>query len=262
MSSMDSDEVNSISDTVESMQVANCLRDSYYEIMAGANPPDNDTLFSLIASGDPTRPTIMFMPDGFQDIKWLFYNLATKENPQPDFEQIQFVPIRIFIERMFQVGSDDEALDDVGTFNLSINGNEIPFFYRSDRCPQFYTSVDDTMLVFDSYDNEVDSTLQSSKTVCWGEQTQTWQFNDSFIPNCPDHMFPLLENEAKKQAFIELKQSQNALAVERSQRGWVRQRRLKQRIPFYHAAEARIKTRYGRQGIPYRGIYRTYGHTN
>lgn len=46
LSSMDSDEVNSISDTVESMQVATILKNCYEELVANIELPEEYTLFS------------------------------------------------------------------------------------------------------------------------------------------------------------------------------------------------------------------------
>lgn len=263
LSSMDSDEVSSFADTVESLQVANAIRDSYFEIMAGTNPPDNNVPFNLNASGDPNKPTLMTVPAGVNSIKWIKYNVATTFNPNPDFEDVAYLPPHDFCFLMYQLGSNDQAPDppDVGTYNLNMpDGSTIPIFYRNDRGPLFYTSFDDKTLIFDSFDAAEDTTLQSSKTVCFGEMSQPWQFVDTFVPNLPDHMFPFLENEAKKQCFIEFKQSANPLAEERSHRGWVRQRRLKQVVPYNGAAHARVKTNFGRHGVIYIGPYRTYAN--
>lgn len=264
LSSMDSDEVNSFADTTESQQVANCLRDSYFEIMAGANPPDNNTLFQLNASGDPTKPTLMSMPANINSLMWIKYNLATTDNPAPNFQDIQFLPLHEFSMLMYQLGSNTNlpSPPDVGTFNIADpNGGQVPMFYRNDRGPMFYTCGNDTTLLFDSYDSVVDTTLQSIKTVCFGEYSRTWTFTDAFVPSLPDHLFPLLENEAKKQAFIEFKQSANPLAEERAHKGWVRQRRIKQGVPYGDAARVRTHTNFGRHGTMQTGPLRTYNNT-
>ena len=55
LSSMDSDEVNSISDTVESMQVATILKNCYEELVANIELPEEYTLFHLDSSSDVSK---------------------------------------------------------------------------------------------------------------------------------------------------------------------------------------------------------------
>ncbi len=52
----------------------------------------------------------------------------------------------------------------------------------------------------------MDTTLQTSKTLCYGQIIPTFTLEDSFIPDLDDTQFPLLLNEAKAIAFVELKQ--------------------------------------------------------
>ena len=54
-SSMDSDEVNSISDSTESLQIANIVRSVYYDLINRAKLPEHFTLVTLEASVDNTR---------------------------------------------------------------------------------------------------------------------------------------------------------------------------------------------------------------
>lgn len=288
MSSMDSDEVNSISDTAESLQVAGFLRDSYYEIISGLNLPNTYTLLQLEASLDPTKPTLMHMPSNIQSITWLKYNKQMLEDlaavqaeppgfftaangnasynyqPQvtesddslgpPNFAEVHFLPLEHFLQRMYQVGNNEssDTLNDVGSFNLTTaSGGNFVIYYRNDRAPLHWTTFDDNTVLFDSYDASVDTTLQSSKTVGWGELSQEWQMVDSFIPNLNDKQFTLLENEAKQQAFVEAKQSSNPIAAQRAHKGWVRARRNKHRTPYEENSRIHTTTsHFGRRSYP------------
>ena len=62
LSAMDSDEVNSISDTTESLQVANMARSVFYDMCVDMNFPCYETLLQLEASGDSAKPVLMTMP--------------------------------------------------------------------------------------------------------------------------------------------------------------------------------------------------------
>ena len=86
----------------------------------------------------------------------------------------------------------------------------------SDTSPTYFTSFDDEYLVFDSYDIDVDSTLQTSKTQCQGKVRTSFSLVDTFIPDLPVQMFSYLLNESKSTCFLVLKQSANQKAEQHS----------------------------------------------
>ncbi len=73
LSSLSSDEVNSIADTTESMQVAEVIRQTYFNIISRVNFPEHDQLVQLEPSLDLTQPVIMYIPDGIGKVSWIKY---------------------------------------------------------------------------------------------------------------------------------------------------------------------------------------------
>lgn len=73
LSRLDSDAVNSISDTVESMQVATIIKNKYYDVLSRGGLPENNKLFQLDPSLDINSPTLMYVPDGVGHIEWIKY---------------------------------------------------------------------------------------------------------------------------------------------------------------------------------------------
>src|SRR6266481_2443007 len=74
LSSLNSAEVNSIGDTPESLQVAEILRTTYYNILGRAELPEHDKLFQLTSSTDATKPVLMFRPnEGVAKLNWVQY---------------------------------------------------------------------------------------------------------------------------------------------------------------------------------------------
>lgn len=73
LSSLGSDEVNSVSDTTESRQVLDMLKTSYFNIISRAGLTEHDQLIQLDPSLDPEIPVIMYIPDGVSKLKWLKY---------------------------------------------------------------------------------------------------------------------------------------------------------------------------------------------
>ena len=68
LSDMDSDNVNSIDDTVESQQVALIVKDCFMNLTSNRNWHDQQTLFQLKSLADVTRPNYMAAPEGLKEL--------------------------------------------------------------------------------------------------------------------------------------------------------------------------------------------------
>lgn len=86
LSRLSSDEVNSIGDTTESLQVATILQTTYFNLVSRAGLPDQMQLFQLTPSNDPTKPVLMFKPANVDKIDWLKY-LDTNPNDSGQVDQ-------------------------------------------------------------------------------------------------------------------------------------------------------------------------------
>jgi hypothetical protein len=95
--------------------------------------------------------------------------------------------------------------------------------------------MDDNTLIFDSYDADVDTTLQKSKTVCYGQKTATWTQSGSFTPDLDAEQFSLLLNKAKALAWAELKQADHALARKEMRDQQIHSQRAKLALPHNEA---------------------------
>jgi hypothetical protein len=81
LSRLDSDNVNSIGDTVESMQVAQIIKDKYNDIVARGTLTIEEQLFQLNPSDSVSAPTLMYLPDNVYGVSWLrYYNTNPLEN--------------------------------------------------------------------------------------------------------------------------------------------------------------------------------------
>lgn len=85
LSAMSSDEVNSIGDTVESMQVAQIVQNKYYDIVARGDLTLDNQLFQLNPSDTPNIPVLMTLPVGVSRIDWLkYYDTNPADSTQTD----------------------------------------------------------------------------------------------------------------------------------------------------------------------------------
>lgn len=309
---MDSDEVNSINDTVEASQVAECIRTSYNSMVSRLNLPANNQLIQLTASGNSAQPTLMTIPDGVQRMDWLKYfdtnpldgagtqggqfgsyahnlnldissstwattsstsntialgshTFTVASSTLPTFVNqsvmmasgsnfmvgtvVSYSTTTLVVTVTLAIGAGtytnwvltsnnsgtappgyldlwplsqfdfltmvsqfDPTDLKVGSFTLTLNEfdtgspSTFTFYYRNDRQPTYYCVVSNQYVIFDSYDQTQDSTLQASKTLASAWLMPSFQKVDTFVPNLDEQQFPLLLQEAKSLAFAELKQ--------------------------------------------------------
>lgn len=281
LSAMSSDEVNSIGDTTESLQVATILKRTYLNIITRLHLPEHDQFINLTPSNDVAMPTLMYVPQEVTDIKWIKYfdsnNLdGTTPNTYehdlntdivsssggastspPGYLYITILPVQEFVALTNRFNPEDTNVE---SFTFTDNINSFPgnftFYYKTNTQPRFCTFVSNKYLIFDAFDSTQDSTLQSTKTLCWGQVAPTFRLEDDFIPRLGEQEFPLLVNEAKALAFYELKQMPHQKAEQESKRQWSSVQRNKSvdkvPTPFQQLPDfGRRGQRSGAYGGPY-----------
>jgi hypothetical protein len=217
LSGLDSDEVNSISDTVESMQVARIIRRVYFDIVTRAGMPEHYGLANLEASNDTDLPVVMYVPDHVVKLEWVKYNKATATDTSFQMKPVQYLLLSDFLDLVYGFDATDT---NVASYDLTSGPDTYTLQYKTDIAPSYYTSFDDRTLVFDSVDTGVETTLQSSKTTIYGRKVPAFQMSNSFVPDLDDLQFSLLANEAHSLAWTELKQSSNIKTERNAVRGW------------------------------------------
>lgn len=195
---MDSDAVNSIDDTVEAGQVAQTVKECYFDMVSDRDWPFLRTLTNLTGLGDTANPTKMRIPTGLNKIFWIRYNKKPVEYMAPE----------AFKKMIDEREEQEDVVDEDG--------------YVLNRDPEYWTTYDDDYVVFDGYDSETESTLQQSKATVYGITIPAWEHEDDFIPTLPEKMFPTLLADAKGTCFLNIKQQANSKEERKAQRGRVR----------------------------------------
>ena len=227
-SSIDSDEVNSVNDSIESQQILKTIRTAFFDIIERNNLPEHMDIVNLQSSGSSTYPVVMYVPTNISKIYWVKYNKETAEDTDLRFEQLTFLTLQDFLDRMYAMG---ESNDEVLQMDLTVGSNTIPFLYRNDKHPEYYTSFDDKTLIFDSHLATVDSYLAGSKTLALGKEIITYEMTDTYIPPLDESQFNLLINEAKSMAWLELRQTAHPKAEMNAKRAWINTQKSKTRVP-------------------------------
>lgn len=234
LSSMDSDEVNSISDTTESNSVATIVKNIYEDLLTEIELPTQYTIFQLGSSGDITKPNQMILPNTIENIDWIKYNKVTTTDVDQQFRLITFLPKDEYLRIVNSYSSSDS---NTITSNFTVDSVEFPLLCLNDRHPEYYTTFDNRTLVFNAYNSAEEATLQSSKTLCYGKRASVFELVDDFIPFTEQKFQSLLFNAAKATAWAELKQTTNNKAEKAEKRARIKTQSAKNSVehgkPFY-----------------------------
>lgn len=202
LSDMDSDEVNSIYDTVESLQVASIVIDTLEAEFNNVDLPAFNRVLQLESVSDLSRPNTLRYGGDVNLIGTLRYRDGRNKGR---YQPVEYVTPNEFFERLLMVTSNGAYRREV------VDPSGISYWIETNRCPTFYTSVDNETLIFNSYDAEYDDTLQEGKSFALGSvNLSDTQLADDYVFPIPDNLYPLLKAEAKATCFMTLKQVANA----------------------------------------------------
>ena len=225
LSDMDSEGVNSIEDTVEAMQVASVIEDTFFNIIAARDIPEHQQLIKLTSLSDSAKPTHFSYPANTRSLDVVQYDMGT------NYADVSYVEPLVFLDRM---------TPNVGVTVTDVKGGT-PLYIRNDRMPTYYTSFDDEHIVMNSFDASVETILQNSKTRAYGYIYPTFSQTDDFTPDIDDTMLPYLFAESKSVCFSLFKSGSDP-KVEQSAR------RLKSFVQndMYKTKQVNKRPHYGR----------------
>ena len=214
LSDGDSDEVNSINDTVEAMQVARIIRTTYEEIISSRSWPHLSQRTSLTPAGDINTPTHFTMADNVQYLEWIKYNnreTATSKEMWVDVKYVQPKAFLDLVQSRTSTNTNTQVVDDSTAGNLLI---------LLDKQPEYWTTFDDETIIMDSIDNTIvgQSTLTAERVMAGAYIEPEFSLVDTFIPDLPSKSFSYLLAESKSVAFNTLFQEANSKEEQKSRR--------------------------------------------
>jgi hypothetical protein len=229
---MDSDEVNSIGDTVEAKQVVTVIESVYNNIVARTELPEHFEVFELVASGDPAKPNIMYMPNYVDTIEWIRYNNLKEQRS----EELKFIPSTEFFVRNNNLGTTYKGDLRLSKSTVYKEGSSIDFYFLNDRDPTEYSLIEGIGVIFNGVNLSVEDTAEKNSTLAYGRRSFGFVQEDSFVPPLTPQHFNLLYQESKALAFAELKQTQHAIAEKNAKESRINMQRRKdadKATPFY-----------------------------
>lgn len=195
LSDIDGEDVNSISDSVEALQVAKIVEQTFYDLVLTRDIPEHETLLKLTSLSDSDYPTHFVLEDLQGRIKNIWYDCSS--DGTFEYREIKYLKAIDFLSFIDSTNSDYILSEDV------VSGTKLRI--GNTRHPSFYTSFDDKHIIMDSYDATVDTTLRNSKVRAFGTTYPVFSIADSYVPYVDTAMFSYLVQEAKSRAFSVMK---------------------------------------------------------
>ena len=195
LSDADGDEVNSISDTIESEQCARVVRTAFRNIIDGSDLNHPRTVKQLEAT-TATTPIVMTRPEGFHEIEWIKYDKKITAGGDQNYQEVYYKDPKDFIEY-----TSSRTLSDTEFEAVTLDSNHV-IIARNDRAPKYWTILDGyDNIIFDAYDSNLDTNLQASKSLAYGTQRPTLALTDSSTPDLPENLFNRVKSDARALYF-------------------------------------------------------------
>lgn len=195
LSDADGDEVNSISDTIESDQCARVVRTVFNNIVDGSDFEHHDTIIRLNATSAST-PNVMTRPEGLYDIQWVKYNTKETAGGDQEYETITYMrPIDFFELTSRRTASDSDVSE------IALDSGHT-MLVKTAQSPKYWTMMEDyDDVIFDAYDSDLETNLQNSKSLAFGTLKPTLALTDAAAADLPKNLFNRLKNEARALYF-------------------------------------------------------------
>ena len=231
LSDMDSEDINSICDTSESLQVANVVQDTYYNMISNRMVPEHVEMFQLTAESESSTPTHFTYPTGVVKVDTVWYDVS--DDATYKYREIEWYEPEAFLRATDGSSSDYTSVTDpVSSTKLRITNNEHP---------SFYTSFDDNYIVMNAHKSTIDSTLTAAKSRALGTKVPSFSVTDDHTPDIDDHYFPLLIAESKSACFSIFKGS-----IDPKIEQGARRQRSRVQNDVYKTTKDKVISHYGR----------------
>lgn len=231
LSKMDSDNVDSITDTEEATQVADLLADVYYEFVTRDNWSFLDGGIVVQTLADPSRPTAVSIPAEVKRIDKVMYK--TVNGTVTRYKELKYLRPNEWLDR-FTVSGDSRVLSVV---------NSLSFYVETDRDPAYWTSFDDSTIVVDAWKQADSTTVLAADFNITGSTIPEFEVSDDFVPVLPDLAVPYIQNSLNAAAMQSFKQ-QGSVDDETKLR---RQYAMLQRRDAVTRKETYYEAKYGRR---------------
>lgn len=223
MSDASMDEVDSISDTVDSLQVANIVRGVWQEVIALADMPKHASFGQLDATSTST-PTVLSIPTGVVSLSDVAYDSRSALTDPVNYVTLTYVEPQEFFRRTNGLDEDETEVE------LVSHSSGVTYKVMNDRNPTFYTVYNNRYILCNAYLNTLDTNLQQAKTRAMMVTEPTFSLTDGYTIDLDITLMSLLKEKSKARVFSRLKQTRDADAERSARRLEIRAQTTKDRL--------------------------------
>ena len=216
---MDSDEVEKITETIESQQVVDIIFETHEEIL------DRRTWeFTLHRPRQLDTPAVSVVTnlDIPSDV------MHVEEVRYKNFDTVRFDLISYLAPDKFVEETSRRDVTQAQYENITVNDGVVLVVFN-DRVPRFWTSFDENIITFDAYDKANEAAVTAANSSILAQVRPTFTQSDTFVAAWPEQMFTLLLHEAKSSCWIQLKQEGNPKSEQIARRQYIKLRELERR---------------------------------
>jgi len=188
--------VDSIFNSDETQQVARIAEAVFYDLETKNRDGQqfNNNLIKANHVGDVNKPNYLQLPSKMYRVK----DSRMSYLVEGVYKELMYLEPNEFLDLCVDTESPDVTLvEDFSGVTLPIINN---------RAPSFFTSFDGQYLVTDSYDSEVDTTLQAFKTRLFGSVSNVFLIEDDFEIPLPEHLQPLYRDMVLSECYESLRE--------------------------------------------------------
>lgn len=197
--------IYTLDQTLQSTMVKRIVKETFYDIVSGRDWAHLWGALQLTATSGST-PTHMTLADNVMEIEYIKYNVRTSTDTKNKFIDMKRMEPHDFM-RMVDARDSSASNIDVVTDSSGIYIN-----VYNDRAPTYWTSFNDSTIIFDAYDSDVDATnLVATKTQCRAQIYPTVIESDTFLFDLPTQMYNLLLSKSKSVASVVLNRQVNPI---------------------------------------------------
>ena len=205
------DEVDSINDTVESIQTAAIVRSTFFGMMTSRNWPHTRNLTKPLSDATSVLPTHIEISDNVKEVISINYD-KSKDPSKLEVQEVKYLSPEDFLRVTNNRNSN------TSTTKIVVDPSGVTLTIDSTVAPKYYTSFNDKTIVFDSYDSSVGNFLESGKFQIYAYIMPEWIHEDDFVPPLPIEAFPSLIEEVKSRVAVKLRQQPDQKAEQESTR--------------------------------------------
>lgn len=223
MSDCSMDEIDSIEDTVESLQVANIVRGVWQEIQ-DVNDLNKRAGFFQLDATSTTSPTVLTIPSSVSSIESFEYDRRLLLTDSVLYGKVQYISPTEFFRRSNSLDENDSEVE------LVSHSSGVTYKVHNDRHPSVFTVYNNKYVLCDAYYSTLDTNLQQSKTRCTGLVEATWSNTDTYVIDLDNSLMLLLCEKSKARVFSRLKKARDADAEKTARRLEIRAHRTKDKL--------------------------------